>query len=469
MKTILAIQNSYLILSSEDEDLLEGVYDVLSFKDASKAYTYGGRFDPDRITTVRFSKFVEDLDLPSLKVPIGFLDFIESVLKDYEHSVIDARKPLPEIEIDNIENLEGIELKEHQLGAVYKALMKRRGIIKSPTASGKTEMFLATLNMLDQPSLVLFNRQQLARQTMERAAKRGLDAGIVQGKNVLEKDITMATIQSVHKIEKIKKYKNLILDEVHNVASKQYQKVIKMKHWQRIYGFSATPVNPKKMDLKSAKIVANVGSVICDVEAKEMMDKGIIAKPRIYMVPVNMPDDIDDFSYKEAEMAGIIFNKQRHKLIVNIAEEHRGDGVLILNKYVDQGKEIQKLIPDAPFLWNEIPVDERMKVVEQFDNGEIPILIASRILDEGIDIKNFKVLIIASAGLSFVKTIQRLGRGLRVTDDKKSISVYDFVDNTNYKLLKHSKARMRTYKMFGYDDIVKIKETDDAYLRFRVS
>jgi len=458
-----------LILSSEDEELLEGVYDALSFKDSSKAYTYGGRFDPDRIATVRFSKFVEGLDLPSLKIPIGFLDFIESVLSDYEHSVIDARKPIQEIEIEQIENLEGIELRDHQLGAIYKALSHHRGIIKSPTGSGKTEIFLAILNMLEEPSLVLFNRQQLCQQTVERAINRGLDVGIVQGKNILEKDVTMATIQSIHKIESLRKYKNLILDEVHNVAAKQYQKILKLKQWKRVYGFSATPVNPKKMDLKSAKIIANIGSVICDVGAKDLMDKGLIAKPRIFMVPVNMPDNIDDFSYREAEQAGIVHNKHRNKLIANLAEEHRGDGVLILNKYVDQGKEIQKLIPDAPFIWNEIPVKERIQVVNKFDRGETEILIASRILDEGIDIKNFKVLIIASAGLSFIKTIQRLGRGLRVTDDKKDISVYDFMDNTNYKLLKHSKARMRTYKMFGYDDIVQIKETDNAFIRLRVS
>jgi len=462
MKTILVIRNNYLILGSEDEDLLEGIYNTLSFKDASKAYTYGGRFDPDRIVTVKFSKFIENLDLPSLKIPIGFLDFIQSVLTEYPHSLIDERKPIQEIEVDQIENLDGIELMDHQLGAIYTALSYRRGIIKSPTGSGKTEIFLAILNMLEKPSLVLFNRQQLTRQTVERARKRGLDVGIVQGANIEEKDITMATIQSVHKIETIRKYKNLILDEVHNVASKQYQKILKLIHWERVYGFSATPVNPKKMDLKSAKIVANIGSVLCDVGAKEMIDKGIIAKPKIFMIPVNMPDDINDFSYREAEMAGIIHNKHRNRLIANLAEEHRGEGILILNKYIDQGKEIQKLLPDAPFIWHEIPVKERLKIVEKFDKGDIEILIASRILDEGIDIKNFKVLIIASAGLSFIKTIQRLGRGLRVTDDKKNISVYDFMDNINYKLLKHSRARMRTYKMFGYDDIVKVKEIDSA-------
>jgi superfamily II DNA or RNA helicase len=314
--------------------------------------------------------------------------------------------------------------------------------------------------MLKSPSLVLFNRQQLTQQTFDRAKARGLDVGIVQGPNIMEKNITMATIQSIEKIDSIRKYKNLILDEVHNVGGKSYQKILKLAHWQRIYGFSATPVNPKKMDLRSAKIIANVGNVIFEVKAKEMMDAEIISKPKIYMVPINLPDDIEDYNYKEAEMSGIIYNKYRNNIIRNIAEHHRGEGVLILNKYIDQGREIAKLIPDAPFIWHEISVKERLKILERFDKREIDILIASRILDEGINIKNFKVLIIASAGLSFVKTIQRLGRGLRVTENKKTVTVYDFTDNTNSKLTKHSNTRERTYKMFGYDDIVRLEDLD---------
>jgi superfamily II DNA or RNA helicase len=460
MSSLVTIYNSYLTVSSEDEELLDNIYSALSFKDQSKAFAYG-RFDPTRVVTVRFAKYTED-EISTLKIPIGFIDFVKSVLSESDE-IKDLRKSIEEIEIDQIENLDGIELMDHQLGAICKALSKRRGIIKSPTGSGKTEIFLATLNMLKEPSLVLFNRQQLAQQTAKRAKERGLEVGLVQGSNLEECHITMATIQSIHKIENLKKYKNLILDEVHNVASKQYQKVLKLSHWERVYGFSATPINPHKIDLKSAKIIANTGPIIYDADTKDLIDKGVIAKPKIFMVPINMPDNIEELSYREVEVSGIVYNKYRNKMIAEIAKKHREDKVLILNKYVDQGKEIQKLL-NAPFIWHEIPVKDRLKAVEDFDNGKTDILIASRILDEGIDIKNFKVLIIASAGISFIKTIQRLGRGLRVTEDKKDIIVYDFIDNTSPKLLKHSRFRIKTYKMFGYDDIIELKEANSALI-----
>lgn len=454
--TILTIKNNYIVLSSEDDDLLDGVYSALSFKDTSKAFMYG-KFDADRIITVRFAKPIKDLEPPSLKISIGFLEFIQSVLVDFEHSVLDDRKELENIDTSTV-SLKNIELHDHQLKAVSVALSKRRGIIAAPTGAGKSEIFLAMLSLLKEPSLVLFNRTQLAQQTLKRAADRGLDSGIVQGKNLSEKDITMATIQSIDKIEKIKKYKNLLLDEAQNLSSKSYQRILKLSHWERVYGFSATPVNPNKMDLKSAKIIANVGPVILDIKAEEMMEKGIIAKPKIYMIPINLPDNINEFNYKQAEMVGIIYNKHRNNIVKILAEKHKENKVLILTKYIDQGREIQKLLPGAPFVWNEVKVKDRIKIVDKFDNGDTDILIASRILDEGIDIKNFKTLIIASAGLSFVKTIQRLGRGLRVTETKKDIIVYDFIDKIHRSLNNHSKQRIKDYKAFGYNDIIKLKE-----------
>lgn len=459
MPTILVIRNGYMVLGSDDEELLESIYDVLSFRDSSQAYTWGGRFDPNKVKTVRFAKYVNDLDLLSIKIPIGFLDFITSVLQDYDHSVIDKRSKIQEIKyIENKARLKGINLREHQVDAIIKAIETRRGIVMSPTGSGKTEVFLAILSMLEEPSLVVFNRQQLAQQTVKRAQNRGLNAGLVQGKNVMEKKITMATIQSIHKIEDLKKYKNLILDEVHHVGSKSYQDMLKLSHWHRVYGFSATPVNPRKMDLKSAKIIANVGPVIFDANAKQLMDKGIIAKPTIYMVPITQPDEIEDFDFQMAEEVGIKHNKYRHEVIKELAEINRKEKVLIMTKYVDQGKEIQELIPDAPFIWNETPIKERLRLIDEFEKDNLDILIASRILDEGIDIKNFKILIIGSAGLAIAKTIQRLGRGLRVTDTKKTVTVYDFIDQTNPKLEKHSKERIKTYKAYGYDNIIKLKE-----------
>src|SRR3972149_3971996 len=103
VKHELTIQNGLLLLVSENEEFLDNIFETLSFKDSSKAFVYGGRFDPKRIITVRFAKYVEG-DLLCLKIPVGFLDFIKSVLSEND-IIIDKRKPIPEVEIDQIEHL----------------------------------------------------------------------------------------------------------------------------------------------------------------------------------------------------------------------------------------------------------------------------------------------------------------------------------------------------------------------------
>ena len=64
-----------------------------------------------------------------------------------------------------------------------------------------------------------------------------------------------------------------------------------------------------------------------------------------------------------------------------------------------------------------------------------------------MDIPNIDVLIFASGGNSYIRAIQRVGRGLRLHDSKDKLIVVDFSDRTNRYLAKHSLERIRTYSL----------------------
>ena len=458
----VTVENNFLILEDEDMDFLEEVRDALTFNDLSKAFGQFRKFDANRVKKVRFANWLYPSEPPALKIPIGFYYFVKRILKEREYELIDNRPKIISEHVDVNVDLDGIELYDYQKNAIARALRRYRGIIRAPTGSGKTEVFLAILKLLTSRSLVLFNRVNLAQQTFERATKRGLDVGLVQGGNIREKWITMATIQSIEKIDSLKSYKNLIVDEAHFASGTSYQKIVGKKHWERVYGFSATPLTPNKVQLKDAKIIAFMGPVIFDIEAKPLMDREIIAKPEIRFITVEQPDDIEDFDYRSAEKIGLTGNEHRNNIIKQIVEYHKGDNILILSKYIEQGENILELIPDAYFIYNETKPKRRMELIEEFEKEEFTTLIAARILDYGIDIKNIDVLVVASAGKGFIATIQRLGRGLRATEEKKNVIVYDFKDNTHRSLYRHYRQRKKTYKDFGFDDI---KEFDHGILR----
>ncbi|NJL54364.1 hypothetical protein HC928_03635 [bacterium] len=79
--------------------------------------------------------------------------------------------------------------------------------------------------------------------------------------------------------------------------------------------------------------------------------------------------------------------------------------------------------------------------VERFYGG-FGVLAHNTILDEGVDVPTIDALILAGSRKSRIKTMQRLGRGLR---GNKLIAV-EFANFTNDYLLRHSLQRLEDYK-----------------------
>ena len=55
------------------------------------------------------------------------------------------------------------------------------------------------------------------------------------------------------------------------------------------------------------------------------------------------------------------------------------------------------------------------------------------------------MIIFASGGKSFVRTIQSIGRGLRLHDNKDKLVIIDIVDNLKYGI-RHAEKRQEIYK-----------------------
>ena len=92
----------------------------------------------------------------------------------------------------------------------------------------------------------------------------------------------------------------------------------------------------------------------------------------------------------------------------------------------------------------------REETVLSFSRGEINLLIATKILDEGIDAPAVSGVIMAAGGKSYVRCIQRIGRSMRVAEDKKDPLVFDFVDGCHPYLKRHSLKRMEFYRKKNY-------------------
>lgn len=242
----------------------------------------------------------------------------------------------------------------------------------------------------------------------------------------------------------------LLVSNCHNVSAGTFQDFFTQFGCPLKFGFSASPFRNGDY-LGYAKIRQFLGSPIIKIESQELLENEVMAKPHIYLVKNQCLQD-DYFDYQTAYTEEIVNGNRRNLIVKDICDKY-GEGVLVLVNILEHGKILEELIPCSKFIAGETPIDERLQVVDDFDKGKLPILIASTILQEGISITHMKAMILACGGKSNIAIIQKIGRSLRFKEGEKTeVDYYDFVDTAKF-LNKHSKMRASLYKKTGYTDI----------------
>jgi len=472
--------NRYCTLKSTNSGLDKIEREFTSI-DYSKCFVYG-KFRKE--LAVKVPLLIRKENTPLGLLSIGLLDRLISFIKKEggRWKITDSREfNTYNFTDDVIKNIlhnkdNDIILRDYQVDALNILLDNHIGVIKAGTGSGKTEIFTALCKLTDNKTLILFKEIKLAHQTMERMKGAQVDAGIVQGGNIDEDhNVVMCTVQSAHKLQR-KDYEMVIVDECHNSAQNRYQNILSAPFKYR-FGFSATPFGKNKH--KNTLIERWLGNILFDVAAKKLVDEGHLARPIITFIKIDrvIKDvirkgkteahevDIFELKWQAAEKNGIVKNQHRNRIIKLLAN-HLPGTVLTLVKYVDShGVKLHEQMEDALFLSGKDKLKERNLAVEMLENNKIKTIIASTIFDEGIDIKNIFNVIMAGGGKSYEKTLQRIGRGMRILKDKDgnvikdTVHVFDFYDETHPILLRHSKERVKYCKEEGYDvKIISIKE-----------
>ena len=457
----IKITDSYIFFSyssNEEKYLIEPFF---IFEDKRNVFA-GGKFDATKIKKVNFIKGKKQLKW----IPAGFLkDFLLTVKQNNieVNSLEDERTKLPHHRIDyktkDLEKHFPFAYNSHQTSALVKLLKVNRGIIKIPTAGGKGDILIAFLKETRESSLIVVDKVMLSEQLAKRAKESGLkDVGILNGKknDTENKKYIFATIGSLKKIPSFSTFNMLLIDEVHHASAKRHQELFESVSFPVQIGFSATP--DKGDDYLFATIKQHLGDIIYEVPAEEMIENEVIAKPSIIFIENEVRPMIDwPSSYKEC----IINNSERNRMITDIVENHN-EKILVLIKDVKnkQGEILKRYIQENTMKNVEFiqgSTKNREEVLDWFENGDLDVLISTNILNEGISLKEIRILINASGGKSKVENLQKLGRGTRIKDDKKKVLVYDFLDLGNRFTEKHSKERIKIYKKEGFTDIKIIK------------
>lgn len=237
-----------------------------------------------------------------------------------------------------------------------------------------------------------------------------------------------------------------VFDEAHYTSTNTIQSIYKAsKNCRFLFGMSATPWKDGGDDLLLESIC---GPRIFNMSASKLIDQGYLVQPKITVL--NVPKIKEEpSSYHQAYSSYIVNNQIRNEMVINAAKTLIGMGrkVLILIKQIKHGKILANMLQGIPhyFLNGEIDSETREVVKEAFSDGRLKCLIASNILDMGVDIPVLDSLILAGSGKSSVRALQRIGRAIRKNEDKKDALVVEFWDNIKY-LEKHSSTRIAIYQ-----------------------
>jgi superfamily II DNA or RNA helicase len=354
-----------------------------------------------------------------------------------------------------------ITFRPDQLKLISQAITAKRGIVKSATATGKTILQLGIISAMPKNfcCLVLAHTKDIVTQTYEELCKFGFKAKtqmIMEGhRPPLTKPIIVATIQTFTKYsvdDYMTYFDMVIIDEGHHISTFEgnYYQVLSTLLAPYRYAFTATKSPNKEAEMALEGLV---GPTVARLTINQAATLNIIAKPKLRLIklPENHSIRQNCRSYDEVVKAGIVGSVARTEKIVNLVQNgiKRGKVTLVMVNQIEHGNKIQaKLIErglDVPFVQGVTDGLQRVKVKNDLISKKLLAAICTGIWKEGINIVSINTIILAHLGKSELVTLQSIGRGLRRSDEKDSVTIVDFYDSSHNYLIKHFGERLCLY------------------------
>lgn len=420
------------------------------------------------------------------KFYLGHLHKLLTYVKD-EHAKIIVDPAIQGTKIDaeilkkefNQTVLERIDPKmiprHYQIRGALKSLYHKRGIIEHCTGSGKSFTIALVCNYLlwKNPShkiLLLVPSISLVEQMKKDMMEYGIPGDVIGRFYQYEKQsdcpIVVSTWQSMmNHPELTKTFTVFLCDEAHGLKSDEIKGVaLKAVNAEYRLGFTGTLPDDKA---ESMLIEGITGRVLDQVTLKQLIEEKSISDLNIHMIRFNYPNEIVqrlEADGYEAEKEFTTNSLARNKALINIAKMHsdQGQNVLILVRRIAHGEALLKLLAEkgitSKFIYGKTDVDDRELLREEFEKSGGNIVVASDgVFAVGVSIKRLHAVIFGSAGKSKIRTLQSVGRGVRLHSSKTKLNLYDISENFKYSK-DHSNDRKKYYKKCELP--LKIKEID---------
>ena len=362
-----------------------------------------------------------------------------------------------------------------------------RGVAALPTGSGKTILAVMAIARLKRPTLVLVPTIDLLAQWANVLSRFfNVPIGMWGGGSNETCDITVSTYNSA--VLKMEFYGNrfafLIADECHHLPGPANQLAAQWAIAPYRLGLSATPESDPERDEIMNDLM---GKVCCRIQIDELAE-GILSDYDEETVELSLTPEEHaeyllnrkiyiDFLHQhhlvmnsvkswrnfimEVVRSGVAGRKafeaylkqksiarggeEKFNMVWELLKRHAGERIIIFTADNAAAYELGRRY-FLPVLTHHTKSAERKNMLENFRSGACPVLVSSRVLNEGVDVPEANIGIIVSGGSGVREHVQRLGRILRARPGKKAV-LYELVNSATSEL--NVLARRREHRAYS--------------------
>ena len=335
---------------------------------------------------------------------------------------------------------DGWSLRDYQQHAVDGFWHGGSGVVVLPCGAGKTLVGAGAMAKSRTTTLILVTNTVSARQWKDELLRRTSltedEIGEYSGARKEIRPVTIATYQvltlkrkGVHphlELLDARDWGLIVYDEVHLLPAPIFRMTAGLQARRRL-GLTATLV---REDGREEDVFSLIGPKRFDAPWKEIEAQGYIAPADCVEVRVSLSEserlayassDADE-RYRFASCAPV-----KDKVVQQVVDKHRGEPTLVIGQYLDQLESLAGRL-DADLITGETSVSVRQKLFQQFRDGEISLLVVSKVANFSIDLPEASVAIQVSGTFgSRQEEAQRLGRVLRPKTDGRTAHFYTVV------------------------------------------
>ena len=231
----------------------------------------------------------------------------------------------------------------------------------------------------------------------------------------------------------------VVIDEFHHAASPTYQRILGFLEPAFMLGLTATPDRTDGADL----LALCDDNVIYEASLAEGIARGALVPFEYLGVPDtivfdHIPWRNGQFDPKALEFAAS--TSERAEAALREWESGAGDRTLAFCVSVHHAEFMADFFRRRGVLAEAVHASAgsapRHQTLDALARGDVKVVFSVDLLNEGVDVPTVDTVLMLRPTSSAILFLQQLGRGLRLSPGKQSLTVIDFVGNHRSFLLK---------------------------------